>query len=101
MCDLVNNLPESYKNDILKALKIFKEYGVTDVYLFGSLAKGTYNETSDIDFAVKGLKPELYFKVGGDLMMSLNKKCDLIDLDSKTSNFANMLLKRGGLIKID
>lgn len=97
----INDLPVTFKNDIETALKIFKQFGVTDVYLFGSLSNGKYNEKSDIDFAVKGLKNKYFFKVGGQLMGKLNNEFDLVDLDSKKSDFAKMLLESGRLVKID
>lgn len=44
-------------NDILQEIiKICKEDGASEVILFGSRAKGTALERSDIDIAVKGVK---------------------------------------------
>jgi len=50
--------------------------------LFGSsLNKNEYN---DIDLAVKGIKPELFFKFYGELLRNLTKPVDLIDLSEKS-----------------
>ena len=51
----LNNLPYSYQEDIKKATKILKENGAKEVFIFGSIANGKFNENSDIDIAVKGL----------------------------------------------
>ena len=39
-----------------------EKFNVREVYLFGSLAEGFFHEGSDIDLAVEGLGPHLYFK---------------------------------------
>ncbi len=39
-----------------------EEFGAKRVYLFGSLTEGTFHENSDIDLAVEGLLPNLYFR---------------------------------------
>jgi len=39
-----------------------KQFGVRRVYLFGSLARGDLREGSDIDLAVEGLAPRVYFQ---------------------------------------
>ena len=45
MEEKLNNLPNSYK-----------ENGANEVFIFGSIANGKFNENSDIDIAVKGIK---------------------------------------------
>ncbi len=59
-----------------------KKYNVSSIYLFGSsLNKNEYN---DIDLAVQGIKPELFFKFYGELLRNLTKSVDLIDLSEKS-----------------
>lgn len=59
-----------------------KKYNVSEVYLFGSsLNQKEYN---DIDLAVQGIKPDLFFKFYGDLLRKLPKSVDLIDLSEKS-----------------
>ena len=53
--DKINNLPYSYQEDIKKAIQILKDNGATEIFIFGSIAKGNINENSDIDIAIKGL----------------------------------------------
>ncbi len=94
------NLPESYQIDIKKATKILKQNGAKEVFIFGSIANGRFNENSDIDIAVKGLNEEDFYKVASILMFELENKFDLIDLDDKQNRFSQMLLKVGGLLKV-
>ena len=63
-------------------IQFAKKYNVSSIFLFGSsLYEKKYN---DIDLAVKGLKPELFFKFYGELIRNLPKPVDLIDLSEKT-----------------
>lgn len=53
-----------------------KEYNILDAYLFGSYAKGTYNEDSDIDLAIifDSYKDSFDTQVN---LMKLRRKFDL------------------------
>lgn len=56
-------------------------YGVKRVYLFGSYAKGTANEKSDIDLLVEKGKPMSLLKLSGMRQMvqeALNLSVDLV-----------------------
>lgn len=46
-----------------EAIEILKEYGAKRIFLFGSTAKGTSGDYSDIDLACEGLLPEQFFKL--------------------------------------
>ena len=70
-----------------------KKYGVSAIYLFGSLLDRN-NRYNDIDLAVKGIKPEVFFKFYGELLRSLSKPVDLVDL-SKKSLFNQIIEERG------
>lgn len=98
--DNLKTLPISFQNDIEKATKILKENGATEVYIFGSIANGKFNENSDIDIAVKGIKAEEFYKIASILMFELENEFDLIDLDDNNNRFAQMILKVGGLLKV-
>ena len=69
-------------------IQILKENGATEVFIFGSLANGKFNENSDIDIAVKGLKGQEFYKVASILMFELENQFDLIDLDDKENRFS-------------
>lgn len=94
------NLPDYYRKDIKKAVKILKENGAREVYIFGSIANGKFNENSDIDIAVKGLDAKKFYKVASILMFELENQFDLVDLDDKNNRFSQMLLKIGGMLKV-
>lgn len=96
----LDKLPYSYKEDIKKAVQILKENGATEVFIFGSIANGKFNENSDIDIAVSGLSEKDFYKVASILMFELENKFDLIDLDEKENRFSQMLLKVEGLLKV-
>lgn len=100
MVDKLENLPDSYQKDIKKATQILKENGAKEVFIFGSIANGKFNENSDIDIAVKGLNEKNFYKVASILMFELENEFDLIDLDDKKNSFSQMLLKVGGLLKV-
>lgn len=67
--------------------KIFFEYNVEYCYLFGSYAKGTAKETSDIDLLVSmpinGLQ---FFGLIETLRETLKKKVDVLDLGQLNNN---------------
>ena len=70
-----------------------RKYNVSSVYLFGSSA-GEGTEANDIDLAVKGILPRLFFKFHGELLRSLSRPVDLVDL-SQRSLFNQMVEERG------
>lgn len=101
MNSFLDTLPETFRNDIQKATAILKSAGCSEVYIFGSLAEGDFSNVSDIDIAVKGLPNQLFFKLGGRLMMELSHNVDIIELDDPKSRFSQHILERGRLIRVD
>ena len=97
---ILKNLPSSYQDDIKKAVKILKENGANEVFIFGSIANGKFNENSDIDIAIRGLNEKDFYRVASILMFELQNEFDLIDLDDKENSFSQMLLKVGGLLRV-
>ena len=79
----LKELPNEYQEDIKKAIKILKENGATEIYIFGSIEKGNFNKNSDIDIAIRGVKQENFYKVASILMFEIEKEIDLIDLDDE------------------
>lgn len=65
------NIPLSYKKDIEKAVKILKEAGCTEIFLFGSIAEGNMKGASDIDLAVRGCPEGMFFRLIGKLTLEL------------------------------
>lgn len=76
--------------------EISKKYRAKRVLLFGSSLKPEI-ESHDIDIAVEGISPKDFFSYYGDLMLSLSKPVDIIDI-SGTSKFIKLILKEGVLL---
>lgn len=69
-------------NEIRKVLSpILSAYGVNDAILFGSYAKGTATEKSDIDLLVNSnLKGLSFFGLVNDILESLRVPADIFDI---------------------
>ena len=92
--------PEEYRTDIEHALEILKEGGCREVHVFGSVAEGRTRLGSDIDLAVRGCPPRLFFKLLGRLLMQLDHPVDLVNLD-REPRLAGFLEKHGLLIHVE
>lgn len=99
MTELLSRLPEEFQKDIFSAIKILKNAGCKEIFIFGSLVTGTYNEDSDIDFAIKGCLPENYFALLGQLLTTLSRPVDLINLDREDA-FSQYLEREGDLYRV-
>ena len=80
---------------ISKAVEYLKLIGVKEIFLFGSLVDGTFNENSDIDLAVTGISARNYFKAIVELPMIIEHKVDLVALDFTSKNFEKKIKSRG------
>ena len=77
-------------------VRLAREYGVSTVVLFGS-SLSEDRGARDIDLGVRGIKPRLFFRFYGDLLMHLSKSVDLVDL-SRRSRFTDLIEKQGMVI---
>ena len=84
---------------IEKAVNILKEAGAGEIYLFGSITSGKWNKDSDVDIAVSGLPPEIFFKTMSKVRRLLRCPIDLIDLDEPTP-FTRYLQEEGILQRV-
>ena len=80
-------------------VEILKGSGAKTVYLFGSAAKGTMRENSDLDLAVSGLPPENFFRALSVASNLLDRSIHLIDLDEVTP-FTRYLIEEGELQRV-
>ena len=92
-------LPLNFQEDINKAINILKKSGCTDIFLFGSIVEEKIKENSDIDIAVRGCPQGQFFPLLGELLLSLNRSVDLVNLDNKDP-FSQYLEREGRLVKI-
>ncbi|MBN2808597.1 MAG: hypothetical protein JXR80_03800 [Deltaproteobacteria bacterium] len=77
-------------------VRIAEKYCVKRVMLFGSSTSGD-GAGCDIDLAVEGVRPEEFYSFYGDLMFSLSKPVDVVDL-SGDSGFIRMINQEGVLL---
>ncbi|MDD5483949.1 MAG: nucleotidyltransferase domain-containing protein [Kiritimatiellae bacterium] len=66
------------------AADALKQLGAHEIYVFGSAANGRIRDESDIDLAVTGLSPELFFKAMSRATDILGRPVDLVDLDDES-----------------
>lgn len=72
---------------------IARKYRVSRVLLFGSSVQDT-SENHDIDIAVEGIADKDFYAFYGELIYSLSKPVDVVDL-SRKSKFIELILKEG------
>ena len=83
-----------------EAVAILRGLGATEVYVFGSAVTGRWTERSDLDLAVRGLPPRLFYRAVGKLLLGLKGiSVDLLDLEDG-SRFAEYILTRGRLLRV-
>ena len=83
------------KEDKYRLLEIAKKYDVSKVYLFGSNLDSE-RESVDIDLGVEGIPDSLFFKFYSELIFSLSKPVDLVDLKKKS--LLNKMIKSEGIL---
>jgi len=81
------------ESDKRKIIEVSEKYHAKRVLLFGSSLDVT-RESHDIDIAVEGISPKDFFKYYGELMLTLSKSIDVIDL-SGSSKFTKLIQQEG------
>ena len=89
----------SLESLIERAAAVLKAAGAREVYLFGSAERETMRADSDIDIAVSGLPPAVFFRAMSDAERALGLPLDLIDLD-EDSPFTRYLKSEGELRRV-
>ena len=74
---------------------LIDEFKANKIILFGSLAKGGFNENSDIDLAVAGIEPSQYFKALAQVNSISDRWIDLKPLESLETHFLKRVLETG------
>jgi uncharacterized protein len=86
-------------NLLLEAANLFLRMGATKVFVFGSAAKGALRPDSDVDMAVTGLPPKVYFSAISKASGLLGRPVDLVDLDDPTP-LVRHLVGSGALVRV-
>ncbi len=84
---------------MIAAADLLRRMGATQVFIFGSATKNALGPDSDIDMAVTGLPPQVYFSAVSKASDLLGRPVDLVDLDD-TSPLVRYLLGSGELVRV-
>jgi len=98
--------PKTRKRLSVEELKVIVEpvarkYGVNKIYLFGSVARGDYNEDSDYDFYVEAGKIKSLFEMTEfrlDLRDAIGNDIDVISTKRMDGEFKKNLMKERVLV---
>jgi predicted nucleotidyltransferase len=82
-----------------KAASALRAAGAKEVYIFGSASKGNMRPNSDVDMAVSGLPPEVFFRAMAAAHDALGRPLDLVDLD-EDNTFTQYLKAKGELLRV-
>ncbi len=84
---------------IRKAVPILRSAGASEIYLLGSALTDDMREDSDIDIAVAGLRPDIFFRVMAEVADILGHPVDILDLDSP-AGISEYVRKSGTLKRV-
>ena len=87
------------RSSIEAAADILQALGATEVYVFGSAARGLLREDSDVDLAVSGLPAAVFFRAASKAADALGRPADLVDLDDE-SPAVRYLRSSGELVRV-
>lgn len=76
-------------------VEILRQYGATEIYLFGSLRTGLFHRSSDIDLGVRGIPPERFFAALAALDAACDIAVDVVDLDEASPAVRQRILEEG------
>lgn len=88
------DIPERVMRDIAV---LSREYGIRKVILFGSRARGTHTERSDIDIAVSGGNTAA-FSIEIDERAHTLLMFDVVDLDGHISEELQREIEKDGIV---
>jgi predicted nucleotidyltransferase len=84
---------------IKRAAAELRTAGAREVYIFGSAAHGACVAASDIDLAVSGLPPAVFYRTGARVSDLIGRSVDLVDIDSNTP-FTHYLRTENELVRL-
>ena len=93
-----NSINMGIKQQVLDEIReMAKKYQIKKVILFGSRARGDYQETSDIDLATEGGN-HVRFALDIDDFTSTLLKYDIINLDGSVQGDLRKSIEREGIV---
>ena len=95
----VDGLSPEIEKDLDIAIDYLKSVGCTEIFIFGSVANGEATSESDLDIAVRGIKPAEFFFVYGELLTRITRSADLIDLNIQ-KKFGQQLMDSESLKRV-
>lgn len=90
---------EALLRQVQQAASVLRAQGAREVYLFGSLARGDWQADSDVDLAVEGLPPQVFFAATAKAADLIDRPLDVISLDPPTP-FTRQLRISGELRRV-
>jgi predicted nucleotidyltransferase len=90
--------PELLERIRLAAARLV-ERGASSVYLFGSMTTGRAREDSDVDLAVVGLPPQIFFAALAEATRIIGRPVDLLALE-RHPELAEELFRSGELQRV-
>jgi predicted nucleotidyltransferase len=96
-------MPEKRKLHTIDELRslvapVAEKYGVSKIYLFGSAARGDFDEDSDYDFCIETGKIENLFELSEfflDLKEAVGNEIDLVSTKSVKPDFLITIMREG------
>jgi len=92
------------RNDILTILKEYKhafaeKYGILAMGVFGSVARGTYREDSDLDIYVSTITPNPFALVHmkEEIEERVHRRVDIVRLREKMNPFLKERIEKEGI----
>ena len=85
---------------LLNSEKLKKEYGITSLRLFGSMARGEQKESSDVDFFVDTLSPNPFILMEAKDYLSkvMQRPVDIIRTHNNLNPRLRRIIEKDGII---
>lgn len=94
--DRLKKRTEKAFNSVLKIVKMLKnEYGAEEVYLYGSLARGSFRIDSDIDLYIIGFKGDYFNAFLEAESISEDIEVNLVCAENATENLKKIISEEG------
>ena len=97
--ELISAMTTLEQEAIGRAATLLLGLGASEVFVFGSADKGELRTDSDIDMAVSGLPPRVFFSAVSQASELIGRPVDLVDLDDD-SRLVQYLRESGELVRV-